>query len=108
MFIDALAKRNAEAIELESIGDQIYNRARQILDQDDLLLPHAQAEVDQYQKRLVEIAPNQIRSLLTGYLLAQGKNWVKQPTPRIYYFDLTRADGSKEHYGEVFLTVKVR
>ena len=102
LFIEALAKRKAEAVELESIGDQIYNRARQILDQDDLLLPHAQAEVDQYQKRLVEIAPNQIRSLLTGYLLARGEKLGEYSRRQgIYYFDLTKADGSKEHYGEV-------
>lgn len=102
LFIEALAKRKAEAVELESIGDQIYNRARQILDQDDLLLPHAQAEVDQYQKRLVEIAPNQIHSLLTGYLLARGEKLGEYSRRQgIYYFDLTKADGSKEHYGEV-------
>lgn len=102
LFIEALAKRQAEAKDLESIGDQIYNRARQILDQDDLLLPHAQAEVDQYQKRLVEIAPSQIRSLLTGYLLAHGEKLTEYSRrPGFYYFDLPKADGSKEHYGEV-------
>ena len=102
LFIEALAKREAEAVELESIGDQIYNRARQILDQDDLLLPHAQAEIDQYQKRLVEIAPNQIRSLLTGYLLAHGEKLTEYSRRQgVFYFDLPKADGSKEHYGEV-------
>lgn len=102
LFIEALAKRQAEAIELESIGDQIYNRARQILDQDDLLLPHIQAEVDQYQKRLVEIAPNQIRSLLIGYLSSHSETLNEYSRREgVYYFDLPMQDGTKEHYGEV-------
>ena len=72
------------------------------MDQDDLLLPHVQAEIDQYQKLLVEITPKQIRSLLTGYLAAHGEALNEYSRRQgIYYFDLPAQDGSKEHYGEV-------
>lgn len=102
LYMDAVAKREAEAATLEKIGDQIYQRARQILDQDDLLVPHAKAEVDNYQQRLVEITPGQMRSMLTGYLTANNESLHEYARrPEIYYFDLPHPDGTKEHFTDV-------
>lgn len=102
LYMEAVAKREAEAINLEKIGDQIYQRARQILDQDDLLLPHAKAEVDNYKQRLVEVTPNQMKAMLSGYLVANGENLHEYSRrPGVFYFDFQRSDGSKEHYTDV-------
>ena len=101
LFIDAVARREAQATDLEYIGQQIYERARQILDQDDLLLPQAQAELNAYEQRLVEVTPERLRSLLIGYLGAN--NEVLNEYSRragVYHFDIPE-NGGKAHYADV-------
>lgn len=101
LFIEAVAKRQAEAVDLERLGEQIVDRARQILDQDDLLLPQAEAQVENYQQKLVEISPDRIRTLVAGYLADYGEpiNEYSRKSG-VYYFDLPE-DGAKTRYSDV-------
>jgi hypothetical protein len=62
--MEAVRKRQAEALELEQVAEQMFQRAKQILEQDDLLLPQAQAKVDDYRQKLVEISPQRLQTLL--------------------------------------------
>ena len=92
LYIDALAKRESEAAELEQTAQRIYDRARQILDQDDLLLPEAQAQVNHYQEHLVEISQDRVKAMIEGYLNAQGQalhGYSRRPGA--FYFDLPDA-----------------
>jgi superfamily II DNA or RNA helicase len=101
LYMDAIAKRQAEAVALENIGEQIYQRARQILEQDDLLLPQAQAELYGHEQRMIAIPPERLKAMLSGYLSAQGEtlnSYARQPD--LYYFDLP-VDGGKTRYSDV-------
>lgn len=101
LYMDAIVKREAEATALEQIGEQIFQRARQILEQDDLLLPQAQAELYAHEQRLVTIPPERLKAMLSGYLCAQGEtlnSYVRQQD--LYYFDLP-VDGGKVRYSDV-------
>ena len=101
LYMDALLRREAEAAELERVAQQMYERARQILDQDDLLLPQVQAvqaQAESYRERLVEISQDRVRAMIEGYLASQGetlREYVRRPG--VYYFDLP----SKERYSDV-------
>jgi len=102
LYMDAVLRRQAEATELEGLAQQIYQRARQILEQDDLLLPQAQARVEEYRQKLVEISQDRLRTLLEGYLLARGERLQEYSRrPGVFFFDLPDRDGLKTHYAEV-------
>jgi superfamily II DNA or RNA helicase len=89
LYMDALLKRQAESAALESLAQQIYERARQVLEQDDLLLPQAQVEMERYRERLVEGSQRQVRAMLAGYLAAHSEGLREYSRrPGVYYFDL--------------------
>lgn len=101
LYIEAIAKRQAEATDLERLGEQIVNRARQILDQDDLLLPQAGAQAESYKQKVIEVSPDRIRSLVAGYLAAHGEPINEYSRKQgVYYFDFPE-DGSKVRYSDV-------
>lgn len=101
LYIEAIAKRQAEAVDLEKVGEQIVNRARQILDQDDLLLPQAGVQAENYKQKVIEISPERIRSLMAGYLASHGEPINEYSRkPGVYYFDLPE-DGAKVRYSDV-------
>jgi len=101
LYIEAIAKRQAEAVDLEKIGEQIVNRARLILDQDDLLLPQVGAQAESYKQKVVEISPEHIRALMVGYLASFGEpiNEYSRKSG-VYYFDLPEG-GIKVRYSDV-------
>ncbi len=105
LYMDALLKRRAEAADLERLAQQIYQRAREILEQDELLLPQTQAEVEQYRQRLIEISQAQVKAMLGGYLAAHGESLNEYSRrPGVYYFDLPpvqRTDDGKTRYSNV-------
>jgi superfamily II DNA or RNA helicase len=102
LYMDAVRKRQAEALELEQVAEQMLQRARQILENDDLLLPQAQTQVDDYRQKLIEISPQRLQSLLSGYLNARGESLKEYARrPGVYYFDLPGPDGLRAHYADV-------
>ena len=102
LYIDAIRQRQAEAVELEQIAEQIYTRARQILDKDDLLMPQMQAQMDDYRQKLVDVSQDRLRSLLQGYLLAHGEQLQEYSRrPGVFYFDFPDEHATKTHYSEV-------
>ena len=68
LYMDAVRQREAEATALEEIAEQMFLRARQIIEQDDLLLPQAQAQVEDYREKLVEISPQRLQTLINWIL----------------------------------------
>ncbi|MFC2054326.1 helicase-related protein [Chloroflexota bacterium] len=102
LYMDAVLHREAEVVDLENIAQQVFERAKQILDQDDLLLPQMQAEIEQYRQKLVEVSQERIKTLLEGYLLANGEQLNEYTRkPDVFYFDLPDPDGVNTHYAEV-------
>ncbi len=102
LYMDALLLREAESAALEAVAQQIYKRAQQILEQDDLLLPQAQAVEAQTRERLVEISQTRVRTMLAGYLARHGLALTEYSRrPGTYYFDLPDADGGKTRYSDV-------
>jgi len=65
--MDALLKRQTESAELERIAQQIFERARQVLEQDDLLLPQMQAQVEDYCERLIAVSQERVKAMLEGF-----------------------------------------
>jgi len=72
---------------LERIAQQIFERARQVLEQDDLLLPQMQAQVEDYCERLVAVSQERVKAMLEGYLSAHGEGLPEYSRrPGVYYF----------------------
>lgn len=102
LYMEALVKRQAEAAELEQVAQQLYERARQVLERDDLLLPQMQAVASEAAQRLVVDAGTRIRTMLAGYLAGRGEALQEyRGRPGIYYFDTPSASGSTAHYSYV-------
>lgn len=102
LYMDAVIRRQAEAAELERVAQQIYERAQQVLERDDLLLPQAQAVATRAAEELVVISQERIKAMLAGYLAAHGEELHEyRGRPAVYYFDLPDRDGSKVRYSDV-------
>ena len=103
IFIDAVRKRQAEAAQFEALAQQIYERARAILEKDDLLLPQTAFQQEDYRERLIEISTERVRGLVGCYLEMHGEKLnAYARRPGLYYFDLPTGDGSgKTHHANV-------
>lgn len=102
LYMEALLLREAESAALEAVAQQIYERAQQILEQDDLLLPQAQTIEAQTHERLVEISQARVQTMLAGYLAHHGLALTEYSRrPGIYYFELPDAAGGKTRYSDV-------
>jgi len=91
LYMDALVKRQAEAAELEQIAQRMYERARQVLEQDDLLLPASFSPPTEPGEgtEVVELSQERVRAMLEGYLAAHGERLREYSRrPGVYYFDL--------------------
>ncbi len=89
LYMDALLQRQAEAAQLERVAQQIYERALEVLEQDELLLPQVQARMEDYRERLVEVSQERVKAMLFGYLAAYGEALHEYSRrPGVYYFDL--------------------
>jgi len=104
IFIDAVRRREAEAAQLEVLAQQIYERAKAILESDDLLLPQTASQQEDYRERLVEVSAERVRGLVQCYLETHGERLNSYARrPGVYYFDLPAGDGSdaKTHHANV-------
>ena len=102
LYIDALVRNQAQFAELEHIAGQIYERARLILEKDELLLPQTQAELERFRERLAQDSQARVRAMLEGYLAGRGEELHEYSRrPGIYYFDLPEEDGFRIHYPDV-------
>jgi len=112
IFIDAVRKQESEAAQLKALAQQIYERAKAILESDDLLLPQTASPLSlggrgaggEGRKRLVEISAERVRGLVQCYLEVHGEQLdAYTRRPGVYYFDLPAGDssGAKTHYANV-------
>lgn len=102
LYMDAVLLRERQAVELSQVAQQLYERARQVLEQDELLLPQTQADVQHYRERLVEVSQERVKAMLAGYLAGQGERLHEYSRrPGVYYFDLPDADGAKARCSNV-------
>jgi len=79
IYIDAIQIKNAENEVLNDIADQIYNRAKQVLEKDDLLIPFSSFSEDA--KQLLNIEVNHIiKNLVINYLANKhiDVSWYKE------------------------------
>lgn len=97
LFLDAVVKRQAESAELEAIAQKMVARAEEVITQENLLLPHSQADAGEAEARLSRVPPEQVHALLAGYLAAKGERLQEYARrPGVFYFD---ADGT--HFADV-------
>lgn len=95
IFIDAVRQRKAESAELEALAQEIYERAKAILDRDDLLLPQTIFQEEDYRQRLIEVSADRVRALVESFLEMHGEKLNAYARRRgVYYFDLPATDGS--------------
>lgn len=89
IYINAVLKRQQEAGELEALAQQIYQRAREIISQGQLLIPFTKIE-DKYtvSSRELERQRLQARRLMERYLQAAGRRLIPYKSkPGTYYFE---------------------
>lgn len=90
IYIDAVVKRGADSAALEEISQDIYRRAKEIINQGQLLLPFTQLE-GKYtiSKRDIEKRADKAKILLEKYLLAHESKLVlyKQKEGAHYFED---------------------
>ena len=126
IFIDAVRQRQAEAAQLEALAQQVYERAKAILEKDDLLLPQTASPLSlpgrgaggegrgagacpersrrgEGHERLIEVSAVRVRGLVECYLEMHGEKLnAYARRPGVYYFDLPSDDGSgKTHHANV-------
>jgi len=87
IYIDAIQIKNAENEVLNDIAGQIYNRAKQVLEKDDLLIPFSNFSEDA--KQLLNMEVNHIiKNLVINYLANKhiDVNWYKEEK-ELCFFD---------------------
>lgn len=79
IYIDAIQIKNAENELLNDIADQIYNRAKQVLEKDDLLIPFSNFSEDANQLLNMEVN-HIIKNLVINYLANKhiDVSWYKE------------------------------
>lgn len=103
LFIDAVVKREKEARELESVAQLIYDKAKEILNKDELLLPQTTLNNNDYKSKVVELISEQTKALVNYYLLLQGKSLNEYSRKKgVYYFEVTESGVSKKYKNVVF------
>ncbi len=87
IYVDAIKLRRAEEKQLEVFAERIYQRAKEVLEKDDLLLPFSQFKQDA--KGLVNTQLNKIIKHLTLHYLAYKGIQVNRyrDEPEFYYFN---------------------
>jgi superfamily II DNA or RNA helicase len=87
LFLDAVIKRQEESAELEVIAQKMVARAEEVITQENLLLPHSQADAGEAEARLSRVPLQQVQALVSGYLAAKGERLQEYARrPHIYYF----------------------
>jgi superfamily II DNA or RNA helicase len=87
LFLDAVVKRQAESAELEAIAQKMAARAEEVIAQENLLLPHSQADAGEAEARLSRVPPQKVQALVAGYLAAKGERLQEYARrPNVYYF----------------------
>lgn len=73
IYFDAIVLRKKEAETLESIAQEMFNEAKNILENDNFLVPFIEEEnLSKNQKKMLISIPNRIKSYLTDFLLIRG------------------------------------
>lgn len=88
IYLEGVAKRKQESMELQDTADKIYNRAKELIEQESLHLPFSKFSQDA--KVLVNNELNNIIESLVLNFLAFKKiqvNWYKDETNACYFTD---------------------
>ena len=89
IYIDAVKKLKVDEKELESIAQQIYERARDIIRQGELTLPFTELQKDySLSRRELEKTEEDARAVLTQYLKLHNQElYTYKGKEDVYYFD---------------------
>lgn len=87
IFVDALAQKQTETGELERLSEEIYQRAKQILEKDEILLPFTSVDVEDIEARIVDSPTRKIRLFVEAFLKTHGLELAEyRKRPGVYYF----------------------
>ncbi len=94
IYIDAVIKRKADSAALEIIAQQIYERAKKIINEGQLVLPFTELEGKySISKRDIEKKADKAKILLERYLLSNGSKLIQYKNKDgVYYFEDPRTN----------------
>ncbi|MCK5342197.1 MAG: SWF/SNF helicase family protein, partial [Candidatus Heimdallarchaeota archaeon] len=88
IYIDAVRKKAASAQQLNEIAEQMYSRAKEIIDSGDLALPFSDLDTSSVSRRELEKNSDMVKNLMESYLRAHDKELEQYKTKdHVYYFD---------------------
>jgi SNF2 family DNA or RNA helicase len=103
LFIDAVVKREKEALELETIAQQIYEKAKEILNKDELLLPRTTLNHNNHTSKAVDLTSEHTKTLVNYYLLLKGKSLNQYAKKEgVYHFEISESGVNKKFKNVVF------
>jgi hypothetical protein len=88
IYIDAVRKKAATAQQFNEIAEQMYTRAKEIIDSGDLALPFSDLDTGSISKRELEKNTEMVKNLVESYLHAHDRELEQYKTKdHVYYFD---------------------
>lgn len=88
IYIDAVRKKAASAQQLNEIAEQMYTRAKEIIDSGDLALPFSDIDTSSISKHELEKDTEMVKNLVESYLHAHDRELEQYKTKdHVYYFD---------------------
>jgi SNF2 family DNA or RNA helicase len=88
IYIDAVRKKAASSEQLNDIAEQMYTRAKEIIDSGDLALPFSDLDTGSISKHELEKNTEMVRNLIESYLRAHDRELEEYKTKdHVYYFD---------------------
>ncbi|MCG2736033.1 MAG: SNF2-related protein [Candidatus Methanoperedenaceae archaeon] len=88
IYIDAVRKRESSALQLNEIAENMYTRAKQIINSGDMVLPFSDLDTGSISKRELEKHSEMVKTLVTWYLRAHDSELEQYKTKEnVYYFD---------------------
>jgi len=88
IYIDAVRKKAASAEQLNEIAEQMYTRAKEIINSGELALPFSDLDTGSISKRELEKNTEMVKNLVESYLHAHDRELEEYKTKNnVYYFD---------------------
>ena len=105
IFVDALAQKQTETKELNRLADEIYRRAREILEKDEMLLPFTSVDVEAIEAQIVGLPSKKIQLFIDAFLKTYGLELAEYSRHRgVYHFECPEVfqDFPRQFKGVVF------
>ncbi|WNZ30026.1 MAG: DEAD/DEAH box helicase family protein [Candidatus Bathyarchaeota archaeon] len=87
IFLRTLIKDKEQTEEIERITDEICDKAKEILQKDNMLLPFSDLDLGDLKEKITHFSPRKTLFLIDKFLMTHGRALVEnQKVPGLYYF----------------------